>query len=227
MRGNPTLADPLIVPIDGCLHLGRLHQRVHDDQLMVVEWHLHFLGSDGVELNVQAGVLLAQVGDRLIHATRSRPHFALEPDATLDELLLAQGLGSVGVVRDQGRTHAESRGTGDAGRPGDVALDKDMQANYFLLLDQVENSRPVARNKILNIARLDPFPHFARVLADLAARKLLSQHMLDHHCLGLDPLEGDKAVLLDGCRQDSVALVVDMLADDVDSTGGARDEVWD
>jgi hypothetical protein len=43
--------------------------------------------------------------------------------------------------------------------------------------------------------------------------------------LGFDGLEGDEAVLLNGCRQHTISLVVDVLADDVDSTGSSRDVV--
>jgi hypothetical protein len=69
MSGYPTLANPFVIPIDCCLHLGRLDEGVHDDELVVLEGHFDLLSSDGVELDVETGILLAQVRYRLVHAS--------------------------------------------------------------------------------------------------------------------------------------------------------------
>jgi hypothetical protein len=61
VRAYSAFAYPLVVPKHSGLHFGGLHQGVHDDQGVIFEGHFDLLRADRVELNVETGMLFAQI----------------------------------------------------------------------------------------------------------------------------------------------------------------------
>lgn len=173
--------------------------------------------SDGWKLYVKTAIIPTHDGYRLVHATWCCSYFSFSGDATFDNLLFCGFLvASISIQTGQSNTDYQGWWAGYSWSRWDISLDKHLQSNKLVLRNPF-CACPITWLNIFNIV-IWVFLHSFRVRGHCAAWENVSMKMIQDNCLSVIFPHSDKTILLNGCGQYSISLIIDVLSNDIDTT---------